>query len=159
MIVSVSERISRLQNRLLDRLRHRDAFAVSNEVPIVGDFSDFRGARQCLLITFKRSGEPVPSPVNFGLSDDGTLFARCEPNVAKVRRIRNDPRVHVCPCSFRGKPLGPLVRATARIVPESGVQRAHRILAANWDPLSRVFERAVDLVHTPVVYIEISPSA
>ena len=69
-------------------------------------FEHLRGHKYCLLVTYKRSGEPVPTPVWFGLGD-GKLYVRSEAGVAKVRRIRNDPRVRVAPCTVRGKPLGP----------------------------------------------------
>ena len=107
-------------------------------------------------MSFKRTGEPVPSPVDFGLSPDGKLYVRSEPKVAKVRRIKNDPHVLVCPCNLRGKPLGPLATGTARVLPESEAERAHAIIAANWDPFSRIFERSLDLMRTPLVYIEIT---
>jgi PPOX class probable F420-dependent enzyme len=155
--MSLLSRASRIQNRFLDAIRHPAAFEVARKEPNGADFSTFKGSRQCLLITFKRSGEPVPSPVNFGLSDDGKLYVRCEPEVAKVKRIRNDPHVRVVPCSFRGKPCGDLVDAVARIVPDGERQRAHELIAANWDPVSRIFERSVDRLKVPVVYIEIAP--
>ena len=156
--MSFLARASAVQYKFLDAIRHGGAFEAANREGVVGDFSSFRGARQCLLITFRRSGEAVPSPVNFGLSDDGTLYLRSEPDVAKVKRLRRDPHVRVCACSFRGKPLGELVEATARILPDSETVRAHELIAANWDPMSRVFERGVDRLKVPLVYIEVTPT-
>ena len=63
------------------------------------------GHKYCLLVTYKRSGEGVRTPVWFGLGD-GKLYVRSEADVAKVKRIRNDQRVRVAPCTVRGKPLG-----------------------------------------------------
>src|SRR5918999_1140222 len=102
------------QYGLYDRMRHRRAFEIGRGGGAEIDFPSFRDARQCLIVTFKRSGEAVPTPVNFGLSDDGRLYFRSEPHVAKIRRLRHDPRVRVCPCSFRGKPRGAMVEGTAR---------------------------------------------
>ena len=150
-------RIMARQYKVYDRMRHRRAFEVARQQGTARDFAALRGASQCLLVTFKRSGEPVPTPVNFGLSDDGKLYVRCEPHVAKIKRIRRDPHVRVCPCSFRGKPLGPLAEATARILPESESARAHAIIAANWDPASKILERGNDRLGLALVYLEVIP--
>src|SRR5205807_1092134 len=89
-----------LQYKIYDRMRHRAAFEVAKVPGAAPDFEGFRRFRQCLVVTFKRSGEPVPAPVNFGLSADGRLYFRTEADVAKVRRLRRDPHVRVCPCTF-----------------------------------------------------------
>jgi PPOX class probable F420-dependent enzyme len=100
----------------------------------------------------------VPTPVNFGLGDNGTLYFRSEPHVAKIRRLRNDPHVRVCPCNLRGKPIGELVEASARVVPESENERALEIIDANYRPETRVLERGYDRIGVPVVYVEVVPA-
>ena len=147
-----------LQNKFLDRLRHPAAFDIAGRLGIRSDFSSFRGRRQCLLVTFKRSGDAVPSPVNFGLSDDGLLYLRCEPDSAKLKRLKRDPHVRVCACSFRGKPLGPLVEGTARLLDAAEADRAYAIVAANWDLFNRVYEGAVDRMSVPIAYVEVRPA-
>ena len=147
-----------LQNRFLDRLRHPAAFTVAIQTGVVGDFSSFRGRRQCLLVSFKRNGDAVPSPVNFGLSDDGLLYFRCDPDSAKLKRINRDPHVRVCACSFRGKPLGPLVEGAARILDAAENERAHGFIAANWDLFNRLYEGTVDRMNAPITYVEVRPA-
>jgi len=149
------DRAAEVQNRFLDRLRHPAAFEIAGRPGISSDFSSFRGRRQCLLVTFKRSGDAVPSPVNFGLSDDGLLYFRCEPDAAKLKRLKRDPHVRVCACNFRGKPLGPLVEGTARLLDAAEVERAHDIIAANWDLFNRLYEGAVDRMNVPIAYVEV----
>jgi len=156
--VGIIDRAANLQNRFLDRLRHRESFSVARQQGIEADFSSLRGARQCLLISFKRSGDPVPSPVNFGLSPEGLLYFRCEPESAKVKRMQRDPHVRVCACSFRGKPVGPVVEGVARVLEDSDAKRAHHIVAANWDFLNRIYERSVDRMNVPITYVEVRPS-
>lgn len=146
-----------LQNRFLDRLRHPAAFEIAGQPGVAADFSSFRGRRQLLLVSFKRSGDAVPSPVNFGLSEAGLLYFRCDPDSAKVKRMSRDPHVRVCACSFRGKPLGPLVEGTARILEDAETQRAHDIVAANWDLFNRMYESTVDRMDYPITYVEIRP--
>ena len=152
------DRAEELNNKILDRLRHKAAFEIARREGIRSDFSSFRGRRQCLLVTFKRSGDAVPSPVNFGLSDDGLLYFRCDPDSAKVKRMKRDPHVRVCACSFRGKPLGPLVEGTARVLEGAEAERAAEVVAANWDLLNRIYERSVDRMDVPITYVEVRPS-
>ena len=154
-------RFMAVQYRIYNRLRPRSAFEAATRPGTATDFGSFRGHRQCLLVTFKRSGEPVPVPVNFGLLDDHTLYIRTEPRSAKVKRLANDPHVRVCPCNFRGKPLRPMVDATARALPESACTQAHEVIAQNWDLPSRFLERSLDRFGLEVVYLEVTcrPSA
>ena len=152
------DRMEALQNRFLDSIRHKDAFEIAKQPGTIGDFSSFRGKRQALLVTFKRSGDAVPSPVNFGLSGAGLLYFRCDPGSAKVKRMKNNARVRVCACSFRGKPLGPLVEGTARILDGAEAERARAIVAANWDLFNRIFEGAVDRMNVPITFVEVRPS-
>jgi PPOX class probable F420-dependent enzyme len=147
-----------LQYKVLDGLRHRRAFEVARERGTEPDFESLRGHRQCLVVTFRRSGEPVPTPVNFGLSDDGKLYFRSEPRVAKVTRLRRDPHVRVCACNLRGKPLGPLAEGTARVVSESEQERAYSIVAANWRADMKPLELALDRIGIPVLYVEVAPA-
>jgi len=117
--------------RFLDRMRHRRAFEAAGRPGTARDFATFEGARQCLVVSFRRSGEPVPTPVNFGLSG-GRLYFRSEPRSGKVKRIRRDPHVRVCPCNLRGKPTGPSVEGTARVLTADEQDRADAALARNW---------------------------
>jgi PPOX class probable F420-dependent enzyme len=150
-------RIMAVQYKLFDRMRHPRAFDVARKEGTAQDFEGFRGARQALVVTFKRSGEPIPTPVNFGLSDDGKLYFRSEPHVAKIKRIRRDSHVRVCPCNLRGKPLGPMVEASARVLPESENERCHTIVKANWRFDTNLIERGYDRIGVPEVYVEVTP--
>jgi PPOX class probable F420-dependent enzyme len=109
------------------------------------------------VVTFKRSGEPVPTVVNFGLSDQGTLLFRTEADSTKVKRIRRDPHVRLWSANLRGKPLGPATEGTARILPETEVERAYRVIRANWRPEMLLLERALDLMPVPLAYVEVVP--
>ena len=74
-----------LLDRFYDRMRHRDAFAAAREEPSAHGFDGLRGHKYCLLISFRRSGDPVPTPVWFGLDADGRLFVRTEADAANIR--------------------------------------------------------------------------
>jgi PPOX class probable F420-dependent enzyme len=149
--------IARLQYRLFDRMRHRDAFRVAEKPPTAADFEPLEGHHYCLLVTFRRSGEPVPTPVLFGLQD-GKLYFRTDASTAKVARIRNDPRVLVGPANSRGKPRGPLARGTARLVPIDENDAAYAVLKQNYTRVERLGERMLDVLPIEILYIEVVPS-
>ena len=153
-------RVMDLQYRVYDRLRHRRAFEVAREEGTASGFDACRAARQCLVVTFKRSGEPVPTPVNFGLDDQGRLYFRSEPHVAKVRRIKRDPHVRIGPCNIRAKPTGPLAEGRARVLLAGSPDEVHaaEVVAANWSPAMRPFEKAGDRLGIDMVYVEVTPA-
>ncbi|MGB3335043.1 MAG: PPOX class F420-dependent oxidoreductase [Mycobacterium sp.] len=159
MANSFSKKLGALMFRAMDRMRHRDAFEIGKATGT--DFAGFDKSRQILLVTFKRSGEAMPSPINHGV-DAGKLYVRTDASTGKVKRIRNNPNVVVVPSSLRGKPEGQPVAAIARILPESDHAQAERAIAANWSPAMRIFERGLDkgsaAAGLPIAYIEITPS-
>jgi uncharacterized protein len=152
------ERMAQLQYRFYDRMRHQQAFEVARKPGTAQDLEVMRGHHYCLIVTFKRSGEPVPTPVLFGLAD-GRLYLRTEPRVGKVRRIQNDPRVRVGPCNWRGKPLGPLAEGRARVLGPSEQEAAYSALRANYTFGQRLYESALDRLPVEMVYVEVVPTA
>ena len=153
----LTNRVMRLQYRFFDKVRDRRALAVARQPGTAPDFSALRRGRHCLLVTFKRSGEPVPTPVWFGLADDKVYF-RSEAEVAKVKRLRNDPHVRVGPCNARGTPRGPMAEGTARLLPPEENERAEAAIQANFGVGRRVYERTGDRLGLPVVYVEPAPA-
>ncbi|WP_010206056.1 PPOX class F420-dependent oxidoreductase [Salinibacterium sp. PAMC 21357] len=53
------------------------------------------------VTTFRKSGEPVSTPV-WVVVDGDRLLVTTAPSSGKVKRIRHTPRVHVTPCDMRG---------------------------------------------------------
>jgi PPOX class probable F420-dependent enzyme len=150
-------RLIDLNYRVLERARHRGALEVGSGPATARDFAALRDSRQCLVVTYKRSGEAVPTPVNFGLESDRRLYFRSEPTSAKVRRIQRDPRVRVCPCDMRGKPTGATATATARVVQGAEAERADAVLSANWTTPMKLMERGLDRLPLEMVYVEVHP--
>ena len=58
------------------------------------------------LITVRKSGAEIPTPVWFVQSGD-RLYVMTGNNAGKVKRIRNNPQVQVAPSDRAGTPLGP----------------------------------------------------
>jgi len=78
-------------------------------------FARFGDHSYISLETFKKNGEGVKTPVWFVLHDDA-LYAYTEADSWKVKRIRNNPRVRVAGCNFRGDVKGEWVDAKATLI-------------------------------------------
>jgi PPOX class probable F420-dependent enzyme len=156
---AVGERLVKLSNRLYDRMRDPGAFTAARGEATARDFAQLRGAKYCLLVTYRRSGEPVPTPVWFGLDAEGTLYVRTEARGAKVKRIRANPAVKVAPATQRGRPTGPLAEGRARVLGPADEQRAERALRANYGVGRRFYEALGKPLGVPLVYLEVTPAA
>jgi PPOX class probable F420-dependent enzyme len=147
-----------ISNRFYHWIRHPAASSLSTETRTVPGFDHLRGHKYCLLVTYRRSGEPVPTPVWFGLGG-GKLYVRTEANVAKVTRIRNDSRVRVAPCSVRGKPLGLPAEGRARVLDQPNDEaEAEAALEANYGLGRKAYEGAGGALGVQTVYLEIVPA-
>jgi PPOX class probable F420-dependent enzyme len=138
-------------------MRHREAFRVAGQPAAATEFNSLEGHHYCLLVTFRRSGDSVPTPVLFGMRD-GNVYLRTDSQTAKVARIRNNPQVLVGPANSRGKPRGPLARGTARIMHPKENDAAYAVLKGNYTPMGRLGERMLDLLPIEMTYIEVTPS-
>jgi PPOX class probable F420-dependent enzyme len=125
--------------RPMNAARHDDALGVL-EMPVRhGDFSGITGTH-ILLVTYKRDGTPVPSPVWFA-RDGEQLYVWTEINAFKAKRLRNDERALIAPCSPRGVPRGEPVAAVGRVLTEASERdRAARTIRKSWGPGRRLFE-------------------
>jgi PPOX class probable F420-dependent enzyme len=79
------------------------------------------------LITFRKSGAAVPTPVWFGEWDE-KLYVMTRSDSGKYKRIRNNPQVRIAPCTVGGKITGPEFAATARILPPEAWPAAHKTI-------------------------------
>jgi PPOX class probable F420-dependent enzyme len=158
---SQRSRITAATDFVYGRMRHAAAWSSATAEPLPPErgFESLRAHKYCLLTTFRRSGEPVPTPVWFGLAD-GNVYFRTEAGVGKVKRIRNDPRVRVAPCTLRGRPLGAPAEGRARVLAAQDSEPAERAIAANYGLARRLYE-AVGQRFSSIdqVYIEIAPLA
>ena len=81
----------------------------------VGAFDDLATKRTVVVTTYKRDGSVVPTAVNVVVSDDHAYF-RTWSTSGKAKRLRHDTRVLIAPSTTRGKPTGPAIPATARLL-------------------------------------------
>jgi len=99
----------------------------------------------------KSASRPV-GPTNgsgFGEKDD-KLYVMTRSDSGKYKRIRNNPKVRIAPCTMRGKITGPEFAATVRILPPE-----------DWPQASKTVKRKYWLARIPFfwskqnVYLEI----
>lgn len=155
----VKHRLADASYWVYDRSRHTRAFEAASEPGTATDFSGFEGKKYAVLVTFRRDGTPVPTPVWFALLDGRRFMTSTERRTAKVRRIRSDPRVRVFPSDPRGKPLGPAVEGVARLVDggDEG-ERAENALDRKYGRARRLYERVMTRSED-MLYVEVTPAA
>ena len=90
--------------------------------------SAIQGQKYIALTTFRKSGVGVTTPVWFGEEGD-KIYIMTRSTSGKFKRIRNNPRVQVAPCTIRGVVTGPQFDANARILPAE--EHAHARGAIN----------------------------
>ena len=152
--LTVAERIAHASNRVYDRVRSPRA-GEAPERARKGDLSALEGEKFVLVTTFKRSGDPVSTPMWFGL-DSGRLYFRTYADAVKLKRIRNDPRVLVGPCAPRGKPKGEMVEARARVLPAADEEPADRIVQSNYGLFRRIYKAGFS-GRVEDAYVEVTP--
>jgi uncharacterized protein len=103
------------------------------------------------LASFRKTGQAVRTPLWFA-EREGNLYVMTRDDSWKYKRIRNNPRVMVAPCTMRGRVTGPDVEGRARILEPSEFSAARRAL-----------ERKYWLMRLPFwskrnVFLEIAPA-
>ena len=87
------------------------------------------------LVTFKRDGTPVATPV-WVARDGEHLYVTTPVQTGKVKRLRHTSRVLVAPCDARGRITGTQVGATARLMDADGSERVLRLIHDKYGLLS-----------------------
>lgn len=126
----------------------------------VSPFPTLGISKDVALTTFRKSGAAVTTPVWYAVLD-GKLYVRTQAGAGKVKRICNNPRVRLAPCTFRGRLLGPAVEGRARILgPDEGrlaaavealLKRRYRSARLIWQLVGLRGERAHH-------FVEIAPA-
>ncbi|TDD34779.1 PPOX class F420-dependent oxidoreductase [Actinomadura sp. KC06] len=118
---------------------------------------DLRRHGTVLVVTFRATGEAVPTPLSCAVSN-GRLYASTAADSGKVKRIHRNPKVLVAPSTVRGKPLAPHTAATARVLESHEAEHAERVLDGRYGALRRLYRKAVDAKTTDTAYLEITPT-
>ncbi|WP_327355326.1 PPOX class F420-dependent oxidoreductase [Streptomyces sp. NBC_01304] len=82
-----------------------------------------------LLTSHKKDGSGVGTPVNIAVEGDHAYF-RTYGKSWKVKRMRNNPEVEICPSTMRGVQTGPEIKARVRLLDRGGEEerRARRAI-------------------------------
>ena len=98
--------------------------------------AEIHGQRYISLATFRKNGVAVYTPVWFA-EDNDKLYFMTNGKSGKCKRIRNNPRAKVAPCTIRGKITGPEFPATTLVLgPEEFARVRQSIKQKYW--LARV---------------------
>ena len=81
-----------------------------------------RGEKYVNLVTFRKSGKVVETPVWFA-EMDGRYYVFSAASTGKVKRLRNSSRARVAACGGRGAVHGTWLDAEAFIVKDGDVKR------------------------------------
>ena len=110
-------------------------------------FETFAGHKYLNLETFKKSGEGVKTPVWFAAdpsarldSSNAKLYAYTIGVSGKVKRIRNNLRVRIAPCTAGGKLLGEWVEARAEIVAGAEAEKGMQLLNKKYVPWKQILD-------------------
>jgi len=126
------------------------------EMPRTGSVGEVSRHKRALLVTFRRDGTPVPTPV-WAAPAQGRLYVRSERYAGKLKRLRNDSRLLVAPCTVRGRPLGAPFEARARMLEAAEEPQAERALAERYGLGRALFERTMDLLRVDMCFLVITP--
>ncbi|HEU0249149.1 MAG TPA: PPOX class F420-dependent oxidoreductase [Solirubrobacteraceae bacterium] len=143
----------------LARLAARTAPAGARTIaaaPRTGTTAEVAERKRTLLTTFRRSGVPVSTPV-WAAEAGGRFYVRSERTAGKVKRLRNDSRVLIAPCTVRGRPLGAPLEARSSVVPEDREQIAEQALVRRYGLGRALFEWTFDRLRIDMCYLEIVP--
>lgn len=119
-------------------------------------------SRYVSLTTYRKNGTPVATPV-WHIPRGAELWIVTAAGSGKVKRIRNEPRVGLAPCSVRGvvAPNAPTAIGTARFLDDDDTAQARKLLGRRYF-ISRTgnwLARLLRLGRPPMVGITVRFSA
>lgn len=97
--------------------------------PVTDDttFAPLSVARTALLITFRRDGRGVATPVGIGIAHGNAYFTTRE-GTGKAKRMARDPQVTLAPCTYRGRVTGTVIAGMARRLEGDEAERGRAAL-------------------------------
>lgn len=154
--MTLKERSRWMESRFYTAIRDSAAAEVADLPPSESALGEtFDGHSYCLLVSYRRNGEAIATPVWFALDGDRLVF-ESDADSLKLKRIGRDPRVRIAPCSSRGRPLGAPLEATARIVDDEEAAEAERALDDKYGRMRRSMARLRPSPDAGRSYVEVS---
>ena len=120
---------------------------------------EFSRSKYVNLTTYRKDGTPVATPV-WHVRDGGDLIVVSDADAWKVKRIRNNGRVAVTVCDFRGRvaPGAVTAEGTARLLDDAGTLSARKLLAGKYlsSRVGNWFARLLRLKRPPMAGIAVT---
>jgi hypothetical protein len=154
-----------LKHRLADdsywlygHARHKTAFQAAAQPGTAPDFSGLHGHKYALLVTFRRDGTAVPTPVWFALLDDRHFVAH---RGAHGQGAPHPPRPAGAGLSRR--PARQTARPRSRghgpnLADRAECERAEEALDRHYGRARRIYKKLM-ADESGIVYLEVSPAA
>jgi len=128
-------------------------------------FAALRDQKYISVETFKKSGEGVKTPVWFAadpttdISGPGAcLFLYTIGNTGKVKRIRNNGRVRLAPCTMRGEVTGEWVEGHAEIIRGEEAARGMSLLSRKYFPWKQILNFFASFSRRERIVVTIRPA-
>jgi uncharacterized protein len=118
-------------------------------------FPNLQGAQYASLVTFRKNGQGVPTPVWFA-QEGSKLYIVTMGNAGKVKRIRNNPKVTLAPCTASGKVTGSSIEAIARVLPDAEGDHANKVLEKKYGLIYAGFRFMWRIRNQQPVFVEVS---
>ncbi len=95
-----------------------------------------------LITTFRKNGDAVASPVWIAALADGTAGFTTDEVSGKIKRIRNNPKVTLQPCSMKGTPKdgSAVVEATAEVLLGADAQPTRDAIKSKYSLMTKFFK-------------------
>lgn len=113
------------------------------------------GARFVNLVTYRRDGTPVSTPVLFVETRDGILV-RSSHDAGKLKRLSHDSRVEVAASDGKGNSRGPILFGRGKVLGPGAVEPTLRALHAKYPIAGRLFSLTRRLRRRRNVIIEVT---
>ena len=111
------------------------------------------------LVTYRRNGTPVATPVWHVVSGDELIIVS-EADAWKVKRIRHDSRATVTVCNIRGRtaPGAASANGTARLLDPAETKAARQLLARKYltSRLGNWFAQLLHIRRPPMIGIALT---
>ena len=117
-------------------------------------FAPLQGAKVAQLVTFRRNGHGVATPVGIQLAN-GKVYFTTWSTTGKVKRLAHNPRVTLAPfAKMRRKVIGPTVEGTARRLEGAEVEQLSALFKPGlWD---RIWQWIYHLRGWQAIHYEVS---
>ncbi len=90
-----------------------------------------RGQKYASLVTFRKSGVGVPTPIWFA-EEGGRLYVMTRSDSGKFKRLRNRPEATMAPCTMRGRVTGLSVKVQGRLLSGEEEKAARRAMCRKY---------------------------